>query len=159
METRSAGSLVPGSSEGEMPLIHTDAIEVKKVQGKGRGVFARRLIGEGEEIERVPVLVLPWTENEWESGLADYFFAWGKGTVALALGYGSLYNHSYQPNARYDDFSPRTKVFTALRDIQPGEEITVNYNGDPADRAPVGFTVVENDGTAIEPAATVNGRA
>jgi len=46
--------------------------------------------------------------------------------VALALGYRSLYNHSFRPNARYDDVGPLTKDFTALRDIQPGEEITVN---------------------------------
>jgi SET domain-containing protein len=143
-----------------MPLTHTDVIEVKKVKGKGRGVFARRTIRAGEEIERVPVLVLPWTENEWESGLASYFFAWGQGTVALALGYGSLYNHSYQPNARYDDLSPRVKVFTALRDIFAGEEITVNYNGDPGDRAPVGFDVVEPDGQVVqEPVSAVSGES
>jgi hypothetical protein len=29
-----------------------------------------------------------------------------------------------------------------LRDIDPGEEITVNYNGEPEDAAPVGFQVV-----------------
>ena len=66
-----------------------------------------------------------------------------RGTVALALGYGSLYNHSYRPNARYDDIGQLTKIFTALRDIPPGEEITVNYNGDPSDRAAVAFEVVE----------------
>ena len=62
--------------------------------------------------------------------------------MAVALGYGSLYNHSYQPNARYDDVGRLTKVFSALRDIEPGEEITVNYNGKPGDRGPVGFDVV-----------------
>ena len=61
----------------------------------------------------------------------------------MALGYGSLYNHSDRPNARYHDEGGRTKVFTAIRDIGPGEEITVNYNGDPCDETPVGFEVVE----------------
>jgi hypothetical protein len=56
-------------------------------------------------------------------------------------GYGSLYNHSYRPNARYVDLAGRTKVFTALRDIAAGEEITVNYNGEPGDVTPVGFEV------------------
>ena len=65
----------------------------------------------------------------------------GRGTVAVALGYGSLYNHSYQPNARYDDESGQTKVFTAIRDIAPGEEIMVNYNGEPEDETPVGFKI------------------
>ena len=128
-----------------MAFEQSDAVVVKRVPGKGLGVFARRPIGEGEVIERVPVLVLPDDEIEdGESGtrLANYCFEWGKGTVALALGYGSLYNHSFDPNARYDD-GRGAKVFTALRDIAPGEEITVNYNGGPQDRTPVWFEVVE----------------
>jgi uncharacterized protein len=138
-----------------MALTHTDMIEVKRVKGKGRGVFARRPISAGEVIERVPVLVLPYTENEWESGLAPYYFAWGEGTVALALGYGSLYNHSYKPNARYDDVGQMTKVFTALRDIAAGEEVTVNYNGDPADRGKLSFKVIENGRAAAPRTASV----
>ena len=130
-----------------MPLTHSGLIEVRRVKGKGRGVFARRPIREGEAIERVPVLVLPAAEikdGEGWTGLAGFCFLWGEGTVALALGYGSLYNHSFRPNARYDDRGPRLKVFTALRDIGPGEEITVNYNGEPNDRTPVGFKVIES---------------
>ena len=50
----------------------------------------------------------------------------------------------------------RTKLFTALRAIEPGEEITVNYNGDPEDGSPVGFEVIETR----TPAAgwTLNGK-
>jgi SET domain-containing protein len=129
-----------------MAFTQSDAIEVRRVKGKGRGVFARRLIRRGEVIERVPVLVLPVEEvrnaTHW-TGLAGYCFQWGQGTLALALGYGSLYNHSYHPNARYDDASGPTKIFTALRDIAAGEEITVNYNGGPEDHSPVGFKVVD----------------
>jgi SET domain-containing protein len=128
-----------------MVFWQSDAIEVRQIKGKGRGVFARRAIRSGEVIERVPVIVLPIEEIGGEDGrtrLSDYCFLWGRGTVALALGYGSLYNHSYQPNARYDDIGRRTKVFSALRDIAPGEEISVNYNGDPGDRTHVGFEVL-----------------
>jgi SET domain-containing protein len=126
-----------------MSFTQSAAIEVKRIKGKGRGVFARRLIRRGESIERVPMLVLPAGQSEGGSVVSDYCFAWGRGTVALALGYGSLYNHSYRPNARYDDVGPQTKEFTALRDIQPGEEITVNYNGEPRNRSAVWFEVVE----------------
>ena len=66
------------------------------------------------------MLVLPIGESRPGSVLSHYCFAWGRGTVALALGYGSLYNHSYRPNARYDDVGPQTKEFTALRDIERG---------------------------------------
>jgi uncharacterized protein len=134
-----------------MALTQSDAIEIKRVRGKGRGVFARRLIRRGKVIERVPVLVLASEEvrdaRSW-SGLAGYCFLWGEDRLALALGYGSLYNHSYRPNARYDDQDGPIKVFTALRDIGPGEEITVNYNGEPGDETPVGFEVVECPGVS-----------
>ncbi len=129
-----------------MGLIHSDGIEVKLVKGKGRGVFARRAFLEGEIIERVPVVTLPVADiknAEGWVGLAGYCYHWGDGKAALALGYGSLYNHSYQPNARYDDVGRLTKVFSALRDINAGEEITVNYNGEPADKQPMGFQVIE----------------
>ena len=75
--------------------------------------------------------------------LNKYFYIWNRNAVAVSLGYGSLYNHSYRPNARYVDLAGRTKLFTAIRDIAAGEEITVNYNGEPEDETPVGFEVVE----------------
>ena len=131
-----------------MAFVQSDAVEVKRARGKGRGVFARRLICDGEVIERVPVLVLPIGESRTASGptpMSDYCFDWGRGTVAVALGYGSLYNHSYQPNARYDDERGQVKVFMAIRDIALGEEILVNYNGDPGDQSPVWFKVQESD--------------
>ena len=130
-----------------MAFRQSDAVEVKRIQGKGRGVFARRAIARGEVIESVPVLVM--TGREDAEGLAltplkDYCFAWGTDRVALALGYGSLYNHSYRPNARYEDIEPSTKAFVAVRPIARGEEVTVNYNGKPGSRAKVWFDVVES---------------
>lgn len=144
-----------------MPLRQSDTIEVKRIPRKGRGVFARKAIDEGEVIERVPVLVLPAELVEDQSaraGLWEYSFEWGEGTVALALGYGSLYNHSYDPNARCDVEGDRTKVFTALRDIAPGEEITINYNGEPDDRTPVWFQVVDGRAASPRRATSTNGK-
>lgn len=126
-----------------MKLLQSPRLEIRQVPGKGRGVFARENISRDEIIERVPLLILKSAEVE-TSELMDYAFVWGKDTVAIALGYGSIYNHSYQPNARYFDGPGRTKRFLALRNIAAGEEITVNYNADPADRDPVGFRVLEN---------------
>jgi SET domain-containing protein len=78
--------------------------------------------------------------------LGDLPYNWGDGGEALVMGYGSFYNHSYQPNAgyvrRYDQL---TIEYVALRDIAAGEEITVNYNGTPHDRTPVWFHV-DGDG-------------
>ncbi len=127
-----------------MVFVPSDAVEVKPVEGKGRGVFARRPIRKGEVIERAPLLIL--TAEEYAGGvdrslLAGYVFAWGDGQFALALGYGSLYNHSYKPNAVYEDEEPQTKSFVALRNIKEGEEVTVNYNGSPTSRVRMWFDV------------------
>lgn len=130
-----------------MPFHASDCIEVKRITAKGRGVFARHRIAAGTVFEQVPVIVIPAEEvleSTENSVLANYVFDWGKDTVALALGFGSMYNHSYFPNARYDDEGQQTKIFTAIRDIEPGEEITVNYNGHEEDLTPVSFDVVDN---------------
>lgn len=134
-----------------MPIHASSLIEVKQTPSKGRGVFARTFIKEGTVFEKVPVLVIPAEEviDVPDHTLQRYVFEWGRGTVAIALGFGSIYNHSYAPNARYDDRGRRTKVFTALRDIHPGEEITVNYNGDENDRSPVGFEVHDEEDNDI----------
>ena len=125
-------------------------IEVRPAGDKGRGVFARRAIRKGEVIERVPLLVLSaeeYNDGPNRSMLAGYVFAWGDGQFALALGYGSIYNHSYRPNAAYEDEEPQAKRFVALRNIKAGEEVTVNYNGDPTSRVRMWFD------TAREPKA------
>ncbi len=133
-----------GGFDERMAHVHSELVEVRWTRKKGRGVFARQKIGKGAVIERAPIILLPTKEvfdSSVEPKLAGYVFEWGKDTVAVVLGYGSLYNHSYQPNAEYYDSGRLTQVFTALRDIRKGEEITVNYNGWPGGRVRVGFRV------------------
>ena len=119
---------------------------VMKDSGKyGRGIFAMRDIKKGEFIEEAPVIVI--FETEWKlmrkSILLNYVFRW-KEDKALALGYGSLYNHSYNPNARYHTNIENQSIdFYAREDIQENEEITVNYNGDHEDQSPLWFEVIE----------------
>ena len=122
-------------------------IEVRNTSNKGRGVFADRNIVRAELIERAPVLIVP--AEEWSyirsTILDNYCFRFGPNQehAALAMGYGSLYNHSYTPNAVYEVKDEQMVVqFKALRDIAAGEEITVNYNRDPQDRSPVWFEVL-----------------
>jgi len=123
-----------------MGLRPSEYIEVRQIPGKGRGVIARKMIPKGTIFEKAPVLLVKWdTINT--SILADYAYVWVGDTAAIALGYGSLYNHSFKPNARYDDVGRATKTFTALRDIKPGEEVTINYNGEPHIKKKVDFDV------------------
>ncbi len=126
-----------------MPHQQTDLLEVRTTKKKGRGVFARKFIKKGTVIERVPLIVVTWNKME-DSELASYVYTWTDTKAVVALGYGSLYNHSFKPNAYYEDVGRQTKVFTAYRDIQPGEEITINYNADPEDQTnDLGFDVLD----------------
>ncbi len=128
-----------------MAITQSSLIEVKHTKTKGRGVFAREFIPVDTVFERVPLLIIPAKEilqTETDTTLLGYIFEYKK-HVALALGYGSLYNHSYNPNARYDDVGRQTKEFRALRDIYPGEEITINYNGAEDIMDPVEFPVLD----------------
>ena len=123
---------------------HSDLVFVKRVKGKGRGVFARAPIPKDAVIEQVPVLIVPvkaLVDGLQNPILRKYFYIWSGNNVAVSLGYGSLYNHSYTPNADYEHY-PGSILYRALRDIPKGDEITINYNGDPTDRSPVEFEVV-----------------
>jgi len=118
-------------------------LRIGTTPSRGRGVFATRAFRAGEVIERAPVVVFPRVDVHGleRTLLDDYWFWWDEVHNAAALGCGSLYNHACPANARYDrDLAARILVFTAVRDIAPGAEITVNYHGDPDDAAPVWFT-------------------
>lgn len=103
-----------------------------KIINAGRGVFAKCDIKKNEVIERCPTIVVPKHDmsNLKESILVTYFFYYGKNKEKLmvALGFGSIYNHSYKPNAKYK-ITPKEKIidFTALRNIRKDEEVTFNY--------------------------------
>lgn len=110
----------------------------------GRGVFTSEPIKEGSLIEICPVIILPESELPviHQTYLHDYYFLWGEDEkqCAIALGFGSLYNHAYHSNAEYIiDLDENTIDIYAVRDIQAGEEITVNYNGLPDEEVPVWF--------------------
>lgn len=99
----------------------------------GRGVFAKQDIGKNEIIESCPVIVLSREELFIAAPtiLSNYYFNWSekKFSVAIVLGYGSLYNHAKKPDADFTPDIPRkTMVFTALRDITKGEEIFICYS-------------------------------
>jgi SET domain-containing protein len=111
----------------------------------GRGIYATRGIKKGEFLEEAPVIISPKTEREHlkKTVLLNYCFRWN-GHLAIALGYGSIFNHSYTPNARYiTNIDNQSIDFYSMTDIREGEEITVNYNGDPKDKSPLWFDVLE----------------
>jgi uncharacterized protein len=125
--------------------VNKKVIEIKKSR-YGRGIFATRTIQKGELIHQAPVIVCPGDQYRKlkKTALRNYYFNWGKNYdhVAIALGYGSLFNHSYSPNAMFENnLKEETVDFIALKSIKAGEEIFVNYNGDPDDKGPLWFDV------------------
>ena len=127
-----------------MPISCPDGLEVRAVEGKGRGVFATRRFRKGALLERSPVIAMP--ARQWRhvdrTRLGDYAYEWGKDDrgCALVLGLGSLYNHSFEPNAENHWNEPLLAMeWVALRAIAPGEEITVDYRDGEAERNPLWF--------------------
>jgi hypothetical protein len=107
-----------------------EGLILRRVRGMGRAVFAGRRFRKGEIIEVCPVVPVgaKFAKKCLGEVLDHYLFYWPKGETAVVLGWGSIYNHSDEPNA---DFRPRKSrqelVFRAVRDIEPGEQILVNY--------------------------------
>ena len=111
-----------------------------------RGVFATRDIKKGELIHEAPVIPYPNEDHEHieKTILADYVYNYGANHTAILLGYGSLFNHSYTPNATYEiNFEQHTVDFYAYTDIKAGDEILINYNGEEDCNDPLWF--LENE--------------
>ena len=99
---------------------------------KGRSVYSVQDISQGDVIELCPVIILGQedTAKIHLTSLHDYYFVWDleKKTSAIALGYGSLYNHSSKANAEFEtDHSSNSIRIIASRNIEAHEEICLDY--------------------------------
>ncbi len=132
----------------KLPTSDKIYIRQSRILNAGRGVYARRDIKKDEIIEKCPVVEVPKHDmaNLRESILVTYFFYFGKNKerLAVALGFGSIYNHSYKPNARFKiKHTEKSIDFIALNDIKKDEEITVNYKyGNPKNKRPLWFDLL-----------------
>ena len=121
--------------------------------GMGRGVFTSENIEAGTIVEVAPVIVINKDERKLldQTLLHDYIFEWPgeKGQCCVALGYVSVYNHSYKSNCEYEmparlslsggDFENSTISIKTVHFIKAGEELFINYNGNWNDNKPVWF--------------------
>tara|TARA_R100001244_G_scaffold25113_2_gene25444 strand:+ start:100467 stop:101147 length:681 start_codon:yes stop_codon:yes gene_type:complete len=137
---------------------YQDNICVKHVE-MGRGVFATDDIAERENFEFSPMISIPEEDCEHLDNtlLTTYRYeavlSFGDQEIStfglIGLGNSSLYNHSFSPNADYeivmsDQGEAAIRLF-AIKNIEYGEEITINYNGEA------------NDQTALDPAYGIPG--
>jgi SET domain-containing protein len=111
------------------------SIYIGSTLGKGRGVFTADAIPQKTVIEISPVIVMSKQERILldQTLMHDYIFEWGnhKNQCCVALGYVSVYNHSYEANCEYEmDYNDEVIRIKTMRYIQAGEELFINYNGD-----------------------------
>jgi uncharacterized protein len=107
-----------------------------------RGVFATCDFKKGDLLHKAPVIAYPNDQHKHieKTLLADYAFEYGINHTAILLGYGMLFNHSYEPNATYEiNFDTHTFNFYAYTDIKAGDEILINYNGEVDNHDPLWF--------------------
>jgi len=100
----------------------------------GKGVFTAEKISKNTVIEIAPVVVMSGEERKLldQTLLHDYIFEWGEESqlCCVALGWVSMYNHSYESNCEYDmDDDSKTITIRTVRPIMAGEELYINYNG------------------------------
>ncbi len=118
-------------------LIQPAAVYVKDTgTPRGRGVFAGRAFKQDDVVEACPVVTfVPLPGRRLPQDLKRIVFGWGKlvglpyPRPAIALGYGSMYNHSNPAGLRcVADPANSILRFVAIRDIDADEELTINYN-------------------------------
>ncbi len=113
-------------------------------ENRGRGVFTTKDIPANTTIEISPIIELSPKDRKQIEGtkLFHYIFEWGKSKrkAAVALGYVSVYNHSYEPNCEYEmDYENGNMMVRTIKKVKRGEELFFSYNGDPEDQSPLWF--------------------
>lgn len=121
---------------------------ITQIENKGRGVFTSIEINPGDLIEVCPIILIPKLELPiiHRTCLHDYYFLWGKNLdqCAIALGYGSIYNHSVSANANFIlDLINKTIDIECIKPILAGEEIVLNYHGEDGNKDDLWFEFVK----------------
>lgn len=115
-------------------MIHP-SIYIDQSDEMGKGVFTKEPISANTIIEASPVIVMSSEERKLldQTLLHNYIFEWGADSkqCCMALGFVPVYNHSYKSNCEYEmNFETETIRIKAVRNIEAGEELFINYNGD-----------------------------
>lgn len=102
----------------------------------GRGLFAARNLAPRELLHEAPCIRVPRAEyDEYcrHTVFEEYLFNAPDGSRLLALGLGSLFNHSRRPNVDYRLGRLEDNVirfFVGHRAVQAGEELCIYYGHD-----------------------------
>lgn len=95
----------------------------------GHGVFTKEAIENQTFVEIAPAVVFHPGERA-DGNLMNYVLLW-EGNLAVPLGWTMLYNHSDDNNCVFSmNYQDKLVAIVAIRDIDPGEQLTVNYGPD-----------------------------
>ena len=99
-------------------------IKVKPSSLHGMGVFAIEPI-QKEEIIEVCYCIIDKPPINLNSIIKKYIFSENR----IVFGYGSIYNHSFEPNLTWEVSSSDNRFieFKAIKNIEIGEELTHCY--------------------------------
>ena len=93
----------------------------------GLGLIARQHIASGEIVDESPVLL---TTSSVPRAFEAHVYRLRDRRAAMPCGDGVFTNHGADPNAAPRvDLRRKVMVLVALRDIEPGEEVTIDYDG------------------------------
>ena len=128
-----------------MSLQQIPGLYVAETEKKGRGMFCANDIEAGALIEICPLIKIPSEQitNLDKTVLYNYYFLLDESETpaCIALGYGSIYNHSEQPNAEVLMDSDASTMFVECTEAIPaGSEILINYIGNIKDKEQLWFT-------------------
>lgn len=104
---------------------------IKQTKKLGRGVYSTTAIKANTLIESSPILLIPHEEFDTSSILDLYVYKYNKTTAALALGLGSLFNHSDTPNVIYQvNYKTNCIEFMTNVDIKKNTQLFIDYGYD-----------------------------
>lgn len=109
-------------------LYISNKICVKKSNIHRWGVFCKENILKNEILEESPYFLVPMKEIEQAKTCLQYSYPFDENSKIIGMGNCGLYNHSFSPNVDYqiDNVNEIMRHY-AIRDINIGEELTLNY--------------------------------
>lgn len=111
-------------------------LKVKCFPKMGRGLIATQTIRKGQIVHTAELIQLSRKDAKTVSRtlLDSYVYCLGSGTVGLALGLGSLFNHRLEPNTEYSIITKAGRKciqYKATMNIKAGEQLFIDYGYDP----------------------------
>lgn len=122
-----------------------NSLYIGKTSKNLEGVFSAAEIKQNDIIEVCPLILFSNQDVEFLQYTNLYNYHSFKNNYCrpgfLPLGFGAIYNHSSPSNAKYEmNLIKKILTISAVIDIEPNAEITINYNGKFDDSTPVAFT-------------------